>query len=108
MERETSDRGWRIAMILGGLLCAVTGAGVAGLVDRFSVQTKIQTIDSVLSRRGEIQDRVVLELADATDNQTQTAKEIANLARSIDRLSERICYLQYGKPCPYGSENGGR
>ena len=99
MTPERNGTGWRLATVLGALLCTCIGALVSGVIlynghlswaatRSVEIETRIAGIDIVRS-----------DVAGLKVDQGLMRKAIQELSRSVDRLADSNCYRDTGKPC---------
>ena len=108
---ERNGTGWKVATILGALLCASLGGLLTGGTMYMShiawSNQRSSEIEASSARAESQREAMTRDVQDVRDNQAAQVlvmdgvkENIGKLARSVDRLTERICFMQTGKPCP--------
>lgn len=103
MAHEQNGRGWKLAAILGALLCACVGAMVAGVVlytGHLSwAAAKSSDVDSKLAVAATERSGLRSDVTQITLSVERIGMRMDSLTLAIERLADSNCYRDTGKPC---------
>lgn len=91
---ETNGRGWKVAAILGGLLCGLLGASIVGITYTYGLVREVESLRSQEEHAHRTVQEIVQEMA-------LTRGQLRRLERAITRLADAQCFDKTGKPCPH-------